>query len=157
MCEILKFSIYLSYFLIAPVVQADKLTGFHPLCRPTQSGTFGYSLSLSHIHQRMMLELRLEAGEEKLLLAGGGDARDKFGAVAGNEFVRRCHVEDKLAADKFGGGIIGVGADERAGMRFRVNRQSRTVIGCRANGRRESQGGENHGYALYLDGHADNG
>ena len=93
-----------------------------------------------------MCILRLEAGEEQLLLAGGGDARDKFGAVTGYEFVRRSHVEDKLAADQFGGGVIKVGASY---WLLAVSHWPLAFM--------EAQGGEDEGDALDLYGHADNG
>ena len=56
-----------------------------------------------------------QLAEEELLLAGGGNERDEFGLIAGDEFVGSCHVEDELATDEFGGGVILVKAGEQLG------------------------------------------
>ena len=87
-------------------------SGLLPQFIPPDSAAPRNTLRLSFGNQFAELILGMKALKEYLLLAGGGDGRYKFGAVAGNELVSRSHVEDKLAADKFGGGIIGVGTDE---------------------------------------------
>ena len=59
----------------------------------------------------MMLEFIVKAREEELLLAGGLDGRDEFGGIAVDEAVGGSHMEDELAADEFGGSVVGVGAE----------------------------------------------
>ena len=60
----------------------------------------------------LALELDRKEGEEDLTLVERFDCgqRDLLGAM--DELVGLSHVEDELVADKLGGGIIIVGADQ---------------------------------------------
>ena len=109
--KILKFSKFSSYFFVYSVANADEFTVIYPLSSPAQSCTLRDTMCFRGFYQRLMCELGLEGSEEELLLAGGLDGRDEFGGIAVDEAVGGSHVEDELAADEFGGGVVGVGAE----------------------------------------------
>ena len=109
--KILKFSKFSSYFFVYSVANADEFTVIYPLSSPAQSCTLRDTMCFRGFYQRLMCELGLEGSEEELFLAGGLDGRDEFGSIAVDEAVGGSHVKDELAADEFGGSVVGVGAE----------------------------------------------
>ena len=69
-------------------------------------------MQLCQCDEELVRVLSRQLAEEELLLAVHLYRRHQLRFIALNHLIGGSHVEDEFAADKFGGGVIGVDAGE---------------------------------------------
>ena len=153
-----KFSLFSKFscnFFIMPETQSVEHTAIYPLTTPAHNRALRYTLGLSFGDEGFGLELIGKEGKEDSFLVEGFDGRKRefFGAF--DELVSLGHMEDEFVAYEFGGGVIGIGADD-VGMRFRANGQrnlSAITLSRQRTNYAESR--EDHRNAFDMDGHTE--
>ena len=85
--ELCHFATLSSDFFIIAVSRFGDQTLTEPLFVPSEGRSRRYATQLCLGDEKLMRVLVGELAEEELLLAGGGDGWDEFGAIAGNELV----------------------------------------------------------------------